>query len=122
MIPENRGPRRTASPSKRQKTMRDCGLQTVTSDTSRSVKTKLSSSVEFSASISWLDNFTSSELSRDRRTGGVPLGSVLQYRTAHPPKETAVPQEQALTTREQVSERRPEGGVCSLEKMDWTRT
>ena len=185
-------------------TMRDYTEQTVTSDTSRSVKTKLSSSVDSSGSISWLDNFTSLEFSRDRRTGegndrstsieskslfqsesllksdevspstpndlsgfakvldefGTPpnadfewqlvatmpgscpqfslsqmiivfptegtsgssgvfrLGSVLQNRTAQcprdPPKETAVPQERALTTREQVSYRRPVGEVCSL--------
>mmetsp|Transcript_36048 Transcript_36048/g.95727 ORF Transcript_36048/g.95727 Transcript_36048/m.95727 type:complete len:225 (+) Transcript_36048:1247-1921(+) len=44
-------------------------MQHVTSDTSRSVNTKLSSSVDSSASISWLDNFTSSELSRHRRSG-----------------------------------------------------
>ena len=50
-------------------TMRDYTEQTVTSDTSRSVKTKLSSSVDSSGSISWLDNFTSLEFSRDRRTG-----------------------------------------------------
>ena len=45
----------------------------------------------------------------------VSLGSDLQDKTAtcprDPPMETAVPQEQALTTRERVSQRRPEGGV-----------
>ena len=62
-----RDPRRWRSSKNKQarqtpETTRDSGEQTVTSDTSRSVKTKLSSSVDSSASISWHDNFTSSEL------------------------------------------------------------